>query len=159
MDELRRMGATLPLISSNLRPRLDGMPYASQAQPQDTGVAVYFKLKGQNRVLACDKWNRIEHNLWAIRKHIESLRGQARWGVGNMEQAFAGYTSLPEKAGGVSWWEALGVTVNATADQISAAYREKAKTAHPDTGGSHEAMALLNEAYRMALGQLPQERR
>lgn len=153
LDELRKLGASAVIISTNLQLRNDGLPRSNQAEPRDTGAAVYFKLKGKPRVLACDKWNTVGQNLYAIAQHVGALRGQERWGVGNIEQAFAGYAAIPERTGGVSWWDVLGVPLNAGEDQIKTAYRDKAKTAHPDTGGSHESMSRLNEAYTMALAQ------
>lgn len=40
----------------------------------------------------------------------------------------------------------LGLSGPVTAKEIDAAYRAAAATAHPDTGGSTEAMAALNRA-------------
>lgn len=152
--ELTRLRASNGIISSNIPLRLDGRPLAGQAAPMDTGVAVYFTLVGKRCVIACDKWLKPEENLWAIVKHIESLRGQDRWGCGSLERAFAGYTAIPEKTGGISWWEVLGVRQDAREDDITWAYRALAKSAHPDVpGGSHEAMTRLNDAYRLACSQ------
>lgn len=129
-----------------------------RATPKDKGAAVYFKLRvGMTKdwkdilksyVIPCDKWNKIEHNFWAIAKHIESMRGQQRWGCGNLERDFMGYTALPEKtsAGGV-WHEVLGVPPNALLETAKEAYRQKAKSWHPDAGGSNEKMAALNKAF------------
>ena len=80
---------------------------------------------------------------------IGVLRGQERWGVGTIEQAFRGYMAIPERTGN-NWWVALGVAINATLEQAEAAYRSKAKEAHPDTSGSTEAMAALNLAIAEA---------
>lgn len=73
----------------------------------DRGAAVYFEMKGKPVSLACDKWNRVEDNIWAIAKHIEALRGQQRWGVGSIEQAFRGYTALPAigESSASEWWK------------------------------------------------------
>lgn len=47
------------------------------------------------------------------------------------------------------WYEVLGVSGRASAGEILAAYRAKAKALHPDTpGGSHEAFVKLQEAMR-----------
>jgi len=153
--ELRRIGATDIIISSNLQARLDGKPYSNQAEPGDHGIAVYFQLKNRPTVLACDKWNRVSRNLWAIAKHVEALRGQERWGVGSIEQAFAGYAQLPGvgETSGMSWWKELGVAVNADAETIKSAYYQRSKETHPDKGGSHEAQARLNEAFEQAMNQ------
>lgn len=140
------------IISTNLVLRNDGLPRSDQRQPSDTGVAVYFQLNKKQQVLACDKWVKVEENLWAIAKHIEALRGQNRWGVGSIMQAFAGYTALPSTER-KEWWEVLGVAHNATTDQIKEAFRERAKSAHPDNGGTHDQMAAINAAYKLAMGQ------
>ena len=147
-NEIDRLGARKAILSTNVRLRLDGLPYSNQSQPDDRGAAVYFELKGKPVSLACDKWNRVEDNIWAIVKHIESLRGQDRWGVGNIEQAFRGYMALPERASGGDWWEVLGVAINASEDQVKEAYRILVKKHHPDAGGDSEFFLRVQEAYR-----------
>jgi hypothetical protein len=150
--ELIRLGAKMPVISTNVQTRLDGRPYANQARPGDPGVAVYFTLKEKRVVLACDKWNTTPDNLWAIAKHIEALRGQDRWGVGSVEQAFAGYTALNHRTA-PSCWEVLKLDPGASEAAIMDQFRYLAKKTHPDvSGGSHEAFAALSNAKDIALG-------
>jgi hypothetical protein len=43
----------------------------------------------------------------------------------------------------------LGIPFNADLEAIRKAYRQKAFAAHPDHGGSHEAMLQINEAYEI----------
>src|ERR1043166_7667665 len=90
-NELRLLGARQEILSTNVKRRLDGVPYSNQSQPDDTGAALYFEFKGKPVAPACDRWRRVEDNGYAIALHIESLRGQQRWGVGSLEQAFRGY--------------------------------------------------------------------
>jgi len=149
--ELRRLGARQVIISSNLKLRLDGLPAAGQAkQLADPGVAVYFTLKGQPRVLACDKWTSAADNLAAIAAHIEAIRAQDRYGVGTLDQAFAGYTALPAKGGtqGGDWRAEMGFapTERVSPDLVEARYRSLLKARHPDRGGSHDAVVRLNLA-------------
>lgn len=140
------------VISTNIALRRDGRPYSNQKEPNDTGAAVYFKMNGKSTVLACDKWNTVGENLWAIAKHIEALRGQDRWGVGSIEQAFAGYVALNEKTE-PTCFEILGISADATEQQILDAYRRKARETHPDTGGSAESFSAVVRAKDIALMQ------
>lgn len=148
-NQVRLMGGSLPVVSTNLELRNDGLPYANQRQPQDRGVAVYFQRRGKSMVFACDQWDKIEHNLRTIGKTIEALRGIERWGSSDlMERAFAGFEALPAPE---QWWQVLGVSQRASEAEVTAAYRKHARQAHPDTGGSTAAMARINAARDQAI--------
>lgn len=157
--ELKRAGVGdwNVVISTNLPLRRDGMPYSNQKEPDDTGAAVYWKdRKGKQLVLACDKYDTVGDNLYAIGKTIEATRGIERWGSVTAEQAFAGYARLQEKTG-PSCWEILGIAEPGTVSypitepMILRAYRERATKTHPDHGGSHEAFAAVVAAKDTAL--------
>jgi hypothetical protein len=146
IDELGRLRASHIVISTDVRTRGDGLPYSTAPMPKDPGVAVYFKLRGADRVLACDRYTRLPDNMAAIAAHIEGMRATERHGVGTIEQAFAGYTALPA-APQVEWWLVLQVPRSAPLESIDAAYRELAKRAHPDLhGGNENEMMRLNVA-------------
>jgi hypothetical protein len=154
--QLRILGATGVVISTNLALRNDGWPRSNQAQPRDPGAAVYFRLKRAERVLACDRWAKVEDNLWAIAKHIDSIRGQGRWGVGTVDQAFTGYAALPAPASAESWWVVLGIpSPNTTRDEVNAAWKRLMRSAHPDAGGSDELAAKINAAREQGLEAVP----
>src|SRR6516164_7631509 len=51
-------------------------------------------------------------------------------------------------------YEILGIKRGASLQEIKAAYRRACKKAHPDMGGSHEAMIELNTAYAFILSEL-----
>jgi hypothetical protein len=149
--ELRRLGARNPVISSNLRCNLDGSIKANQPKMlADPGVAVYFRLNQQPRVLACDKWNSAADNMAAIAGHIEAIRAQERYGVGTLDQAFAGYAALPPVGGtqGGDWRAELGFAPNEliSPNVVEARYRKLLQERHPDHGGSHDAIVRLNVA-------------
>lgn len=117
-----------------------------EARPRDPGVAAWFVWDGAQRCIAVDRYPKPEDNLQAIHHVIEARRTEMRHGgLHIVRQTFKGFTALPAPAGG-RWWEVLGVTASASADQIEAAYRKLAKGAHPDAGGSNAAMARLNAA-------------
>lgn len=152
--ELRRLGAQRIVISSNLRTNLDGSITSKQAkQLTDPGVAVYFRLHDAPRVLACDRWTSAADNMAAIAAHIEAIRAQDRYGVGTLDQAFAGYAALPPVGGtqGGDWRAELGLAHYAglrplTLDDVERAYRDLVRARHPDNGGSHDAVVRLNLA-------------
>lgn len=135
------------VISSNLALRRDGLPLANQRQPDDPGVAVYFTYNKRQMSFACDRWEKVEHNMQAIAKTIEALRGIARWGTGDMlEAAFTGFSALPapdERP----WNVVLDLPADASVESIQEAWRRLAAKRHPDKpGGSHAAMSELNRA-------------
>lgn len=146
------------VISTNIALRRDGLPLAGQRQPDDPGVAVYFLYKKRQMSFACDRWEKIEHNMQAIAKTIEALRGIARWGTGDMlEAAFTGFTALPAPSttasGPKHWRDVLGNTVT-TVMQVNEVYRRLARAFHPDHGGDATKMAELNMARDQALREL-----
>ena len=148
------------IVSTNTRLRQDGIPYANQGAPADPGAAVWFTVDGEERVLACDRWDRVEHNLRAIARHIAALRGQARWGVGSMAQAFAGFVALPEAAGGTPWWIYFGLEpLETTEAEIEKAYKDSAKIDHPDMGGTDARWHELQTMRRMAIDAVRARRR
>ena len=143
--QLDQLGARYVTLSTNLELNLNGQPRSGQREPDDTGVAVYFRLNGKDMALACDRWDRAADNIAALAKHIEAMRGMDRWGVGTAAQAFAGYEALPAPD---PWWKTLGLSGPTRSErEIREAYRRASTNAHPDRpGGSHDRMAAVNAA-------------
>jgi hypothetical protein len=153
MQEIRMLGGKDPVLSTNIPLRRDGLPLANHRMPHDLGVAVYFTYRGRQMCFACDQWDRIQDNIHATRKTIEALRGIARWGTGDMmERAFTGFEALPAPGAHAKrqWWQVLGVSPQATAEEIKTAYRKQAMACHPDHGGNEALMAEVNAAYSEA---------
>lgn len=116
----------------------------TSAGPADKGVSIWFDWDGQQRCIAVDRYDKLEHNVQAIHHIIEARRTEMRHGGLNVvRQTFKGFTALPAPE---RWWQVLGVGMQATRAEIEAAYRQIARAAHPDTGGSTDAMARLNAA-------------
>lgn len=153
LDELKRMGVAdyQVVISTNLKLRLDGLPYSNQANPQDPGAAVYWRKGDKKFVIACDRWTSIGENLYTIGRTIEATRAIERWGAVTTEQAFAGYIALNEKTE-ATCWEVLGIHIDATESTIMDAYRRRARETHPDHGGTPEAFSAVVRAKEIALG-------
>lgn len=141
------------ILSTNIRYTASGARdmNVSRRDPADPGVAFYFALDGRAHVLACDRWDTVADNIAAIAAHIEALRGQERWGVADLRQAFAGHVALPAAD---PWWKILNVTRDASLEQINRAYRLQARAAHPDAGGDRAAWDRLTAAHQQALESL-----
>lgn len=147
--ELELLGATDVILSTNIPLKNNGEPYANY-RITDHGVAVYFKKGNRPMVFACDKFDRIEDNLWAVAKTINSIRGIERWGASDMmERAFTGFQALPDPD---DWRSTLGYPK--TLEEAESAYREMARRAHPDMGGSIDQMQKLNKAITNARATL-----
>lgn len=105
--------------------------------------------------MAYDTWNTVEHNVNALALAISGLRQMERHGGAHMvERAFDGFAALPAPD---KWQDVLGLNEPGkfyTLDDATAAYRRRARTAHPDAGGPDGAMEKLNWAIEQARKEL-----
>jgi len=157
LHELELFGATNVIISTNIELRRDGLPYANRAQPSDSGVAVYWMRNGQRECLACDRWWKIEHNMWAICKSLEAMRGLKRWGADTiLERAFMGFAQISYSPP-ASWWQTLGFDSEPRdAETVRRKRVELARLYHPDSGSEpdEERMKAVNHAVDQGLAIL-----
>lgn len=145
LDELRLMGATGIIISSNIPVKKDGFPYSNQQRPSDPGIAVYFNKNGKQQCIPCDKWDRAEDNIHAIELTVRSLRGISRWGTHQIvDAAFRGFEALPYHSKGtpkIYYFSGL---------PREEAWRKKnllKKELHPDMGGSHDEFTDMMDQW------------
>jgi len=148
------MGGSI-IVSTNIPVRKDGLPYSTLREPDDQGVAVYWHTRAHGeRVMACDKWLRVHENIRAIGLAVEGLRAIDRAGASQiLERAFSAFGALPASSAAPvvrPWWEVLGLQEGSLqfvdAVMCEAKYRDLARKAHPDQGGSEAAMTELNQA-------------
>jgi hypothetical protein len=164
--ELRLFRAKDFVVSSNVEPRLAGLPRGPVAAT-DPGVAVYWDdVHGRPRVMACDAWDSVRGNVRAVAVTINALRQIERSGATQLlERAFTGFVALPADAGASSWREVLQLSDNGspnggrlrrqlTQAEVEAAYKRRALEVHPDRGGSNEDLIAVNRARDEALREL-----
>jgi hypothetical protein len=157
LTELRRLGIAEAdaLISTNIPVRLDGLPKGDAKEPHDPGAAVYWRTLHDEarKVMAIDLYDRVADNLAAIAATLEAMRAIERHGGAQiLERAFTGFTALPAPR---TWRDVLGLQwEQTTLEEARAAYRRLSHERHPDTGGSHDAMAELNQAWMAAEREL-----
>lgn len=124
------------------------------SNPPDPGIAVWFMWEDGWRCIAVDRFTTPAANLQAIHKIIEARRAETRYGTLHMVRAaFSGFLALP---GGqvVDWRKTLDLGGNATLADVETSYRAKLDAAHPDKGGTTEAMSDLNAARAAAKREL-----
>ena len=156
MDELRRLGATEIVVSSNVPTRPDGLLYGTRYLVDDPGIAVYFTFKKKRMVMARDGFVSVAGNLRSLGLAIDGMRQLDRHGGRFMlERAFEGFLAIAPPDWKKPWREVLGIKPDWSGD-IGELYRTKARTRHPDAGGSDTLMAELNVAYQEARRELGQ---
>lgn len=168
--ELDRLGGRYPLLSSNVELRVDGRPRSDRSAPSDPGVCLYFDLRSKPFALACDTYDTVAQNIAALAAHLEATRAIERHGVASAAESLQAFSALPPPSVAVTpasraWWLVLGMASDPRAaglpaaalkGAIDAAYREAARKAHPDNGGSTAIMAALNAARDQALKEISQ---
>jgi hypothetical protein len=151
IDEIARFGGVGPIISTNAPRRRDGRIYSDALDDrlEDPGVAVYFTREKQRVVFACDTYLTVWENIRAIWATLDALRRIERNGAHQLfNQAFTGFAALPAP-GAAHWTTVLGVGPNATEEEITAAYRAKAREL--GAAGNDAARTELNVARDKAL--------
>jgi hypothetical protein len=146
-NEMRLLGAQGAVLSCN-----------SSDWP-DPGVALHFTRNRQPLVLACDQYSNQAANCRSIGISIASFRALERHGgTALVDRTFIGFAALPPPPDVAvrGWHEVLGLGPDQDVDveTIERAFRTCAHQAHPDKGGSNEAMAELNAARARALTEL-----
>ena len=150
---------TESIISTNIKLRRDGLPYASGKLPEDSGVAVYFKYHDKDMCFACDKFRQVWENMVSIKKTIEAIRGIERWGASDMmERAFKGFVALEYSEGSVQpWRHVLDVSHDATLSICEKQYKRLRSTHHPDKGGDKLTFYKVEQAIKEARVELAKE--
>lgn len=109
--------------------------------------SVYVKFahpSGQMIQLKMDSESRAIDNLQQLRLGLNEMRNIYRRGLESMVRTAYMQLNAPEIVRDP--YEVLGVRPDEDIEFIEAAYKIKAKRAHPDMGGSEEAMKNLNDA-------------
>ena len=150
--ELDRLRAREVILSTNVELTSRGEPRSGRRAPDDPGVAVYFRLNNKDRVLACDTWDSVAGNIAGIAAHIDCIRGIDRYGVGTLDQAFAGYDALPPPSADnrAPWRGMLQFKPDAsvTRNDVDVHYRMLAKQAGTDEGALLQLNLAREAAYK-----------
>lgn len=154
-DQIDKLGGRLPLVSSNLELRLDGLPRSGLPEPHDPGVCVYFQLKGKPVAMPSDHFQTVAANIAAVAAHIDAVRRIERYGVSSIELMFTSFMAI-RGPGPKPWREVFGIPEHVRGSRmwLRDRYTFLAKQRHPDAGGSEVLMSELNTAYEDALQEI-----
>lgn len=161
--ELAKINATHVVVEAGYQPnqvRADGWPY-SNAKPEHHQVRVSFKRGNVPMSFSQGGFSAIEYNVWLIGRTLNALRAVDRYGCTQGGEQYRGWAQLPSGIQAAEWssvedaarflLRTEGVMVDQ--DGIDAvlldptgSYREAARKAHPDAGGSNDLMSKVNRA-------------
>jgi hypothetical protein len=169
--ELAKLGARSAVLEIDVNTwdlRLDGRLRAN-ARPQGPRVVVSAETKHGPMQWPCDTFRHYEANIYAIALTLEKLRAIDRYGVTTHGEQYTGWIAIPGATGATdpveSAWELLVMT--AAGEHASALpqhartrqsalqhFREAAKFAHPDAGGTTERFDAIVRARDTILNSL-----
>lgn len=124
----------------------------------DTATAsLAIKAYGREHMIACDHWQVLDHNIYAIHLALRAIRNFEEWGVATQAYAlslFSGNITIKdivhdmeeEGYGLPQWMTALGLGPTATLEDANAVYRRRAK----EIGQNEEGLVELNQAIEEA---------
>ena len=160
--ELARITAADVVIEAGYKPhqvRADGWPY-SNAVPEHHQIRVSFKTGKVSmsffQGLFGGSISCVPYNVWLIAMTLEALRAVDRYGCTQGGEQYRGWAQLPGGSAPIAaaeWANVEGaraflgqMCVLPSGTELSKLWREAAKVAHPDAGGSNELMAKVNRA-------------
>ncbi|MEZ5690936.1 MAG: hypothetical protein R3D71_04635 [Rickettsiales bacterium] len=100
-----------------------------------TGVCLHVKHYERGYIITCDRWQRLEHNIYAIHLLFRQWNNMVKWGVGSLSKLMAGFEAdrAPESIysdNNIAIDECLkefGLGANATLEDATAIYHRRAK--------------------------------
>lgn len=163
MRELQHLRAKDVVLEIDISPsdlRLDGTLRAN-AKPQGPRVCLYAATKHGPLMMPCDTYWDWRDNVRAIALSLEALRQVDRYGCSARGEQYRGWTAIPASTSMTTKVEAawrlladiLGGDPPSPRDRaaLDRCYRDAAKVAHPDAGGTEERMAAVNRARETIL--------
>lgn len=168
LDHLGRKNVVIQVALIERDIRLDGFPRAN-ARPDHPGVIVSLDSKYGPLSYPCDTFTTWQDNLRGIALALDALRAVDRYGVTKRGEQYTGWKQLGGRpVSPLLTREEAAAFITKLADplgritgmqrslldgrMLDAVYKQAAKNAHPDTGGTTEDFQRLQEAKRVLEG-------
>lgn len=139
--EFERWGIVSWSAVPNVQPHRVNAPAHNRSE---AAVTVRWSKGDSEIVLMLDTQPSPKDNLRALYLCVEAMRLIEARGVSDLVRS--AYLQLDAPQAARDPYELLGVRPDAPLEVVEASYRALAKAAHPDAGGSGDAMAELNAA-------------
>jgi hypothetical protein len=165
-DEIHAIGIRDVAVLSNVQ-NLNN-PRLRKTNGYNTGVSIQFGRNDSTAWLACDKWQLLEHNIYALHLALRAIKNIELWGIvpavsliaslyGNTSTAnstsTASTTSTAQRTANAphdttipEWMVKLGLGLSADIEDAHAVYRRRAKSIAND----EHALLELNDAMEQA---------
>lgn len=125
-----------------------------------TGACLEIKLHNDRYTLACDRWQKLEHNIYALHLALRQLKNIERWGLADLETLLCAFAPnagqaaaahIPSVSAGdepsiPGWMRTLGLGPTATLDDATAVYHRRARA----SSGNDSKLIALNAAMAEA---------
>jgi hypothetical protein len=120
-----------------------------------SGACLQFKYAAKKYVLACDRWQAAEQNIYALSLTLRHWRNMERWGTGSLAALMNGFEASHTTLSGESaladrdytgWMLAFGLGPTATLDDATAIYHRRAKLVSHDNAELMKLNVLMDEA-------------
>jgi hypothetical protein len=154
-QELEALDATKCEIYSNYEALKDDRRRTKHGRSE--GASLAFTYRGREAWLACDCWDTVQHNLYAIHLALQQFRKLDEWGIATTEFILRAFSTgvvsnhASQSSDVTDWMSQLGLGPTATLQDANAVYRQRAK----QCSGDDDALRALNMAIadaRNALG-------
>jgi hypothetical protein len=123
------------------------------------GAALYIRYADSHYVIACDIWQAVEHNIYAIHLTLRQMQNIQKWGVAPLAVLLEGFKTgqkvkqaktEPSASEGqlqiLGWMNKLGLGPSATLDDAQAVYHRRAKQVAHDSDALSKLNITMEEA-------------
>lgn len=137
-------------------------PLPTQYLSKNNGVCLKLTMEQHRYFLACDRWQKLAHNLYALHLCIRYCKQLVEWGLGNLHTVMGGFSDQylhhvhvhgadPKDSDSAheDWMKILGLGPTATVEDANAVYRHRAlKIGEEDSDALQELNLAIAKARK-----------
>ncbi len=137
-------------------------PLPSQYLSKNTGACLRITIEENRYFIACDKWQKMSHNIYSLHLALRYFKQLTAWGIGDIHTVMGGMSenyihSIVSSQGNNAssnheqkqWMAVLGLGPTATIDDANAVYRQRAlKIGEDDPDALQELNLAITEARK-----------